>query len=149
MLRASILLAILAVAIPDRPDPMPKPPAPPVETILGDWQMINALVGGREEDPKKVADTSLVITSERILVREPNREKPEEARYVIDATKKPATIDIMPDQGGNIKVEAIYRIENGVLTLCFGRGGNSPRPMQFASEPNTEVSLLQFRRIKK
>lgn len=146
-MRALLTVFVLALAAPDREDPTPREKTKPIhEQILGEWQLVNSVVGGRNE--KK--DGVLTFTRTEIHITENGqRRSGDDADYVIDATKKPAAIDISVKRDGSQKIEGILKIEGDQLTLCFPRGGGAMRPTDFVSTPQTGIAVMQFTRIKK
>jgi uncharacterized protein (TIGR03067 family) len=69
-------------------------------------------------------------------------------RLEIDASKSPATIDLIPDGGParGERVLGIYRFEDdGRLTICIADRGE-PRPPDFTSPPGSKRTLQVFRR---
>jgi uncharacterized protein (TIGR03067 family) len=156
-MRALLLLALVIALPPDRPDPTPKDKEkarPLAEQIQGEWQMTKAIRGGQAEQPEKVNGTAIVIKDTTLLVREAGRKRNEDARFTLDANKTPAAIDLMPvdpkdGNGRGITVEGIIKIEGDTLTLCFPHGGGGKRPTQFVSDRGSNLSLLEFRRVKK
>src|SRR5438105_3901701 len=83
-----LALAVAAPAPKKADEPAPAKPD-------GEW------VVDSFEGPKTDADGMVTFrfVDGKVFVKEPKREKAEEAAYTVDLTKKPATIDIRPDQG--------------------------------------------------
>lgn len=149
-MRAIALFAVLAFVPPDRPDPNPKDKAKPIqEQILGDWQLVKMVVGG-DKDRKQFGPTVLTFTAKEIIITENGkRQDPDNADYTLDVTKKPIALDIQPKRGGERKIEGILKVEGEELTICFAHGGRGNRPLEFASPANSEVALMQLKRVKK
>ncbi len=148
-MRALLLVPLMMIAVPDRPDPAPKEKAKPLqEQVLGEWRLVKSTVGGREDNEK--AGTLLVVTSTELHIHEKGERNPgEDASYRLDADKKPAAIDLVPKRDGNQKIEGILRVEGDTLTLCFPHAGRGSRPTEFVSPNNSQVALMQFQRVKK
>jgi uncharacterized protein (TIGR03067 family) len=148
-MRAILLLAVLTVAVPDRAPPEPKE-TPVAQQIVGEWQLVTAIVGGDPNAKNDAPQTVLIFTAKEIHVRENGKQQPnDDASYTLDATKKPVTIDIVPKRAGNKKIEGILKVEGDTLTLCFPFGGEGARPTNFVSAPNTQTALMHFKRLKK
>jgi uncharacterized protein (TIGR03067 family) len=64
----------------------------------------------------------------------------------IDPTATPATIDITfsAGEGKGATAQGIYKIEDGVLTICRSAPGK-PRPKDFASEPGSGLTLMSYK----
>lgn len=150
-MRAILMIAVLAVAVPDRQDPNVKVAKPLQEQLQGEWQMTQAVTGGNNkvEDQMKVNGTTLVIKGNQMKIREADRDNIDEVTFTLDAAKKPSAIDLMPKRGGPRKIEGIIKIEGDTLSLCFPHAGEGERPSEFVSPPNSRVSLLQFKRLGK
>jgi uncharacterized protein (TIGR03067 family) len=150
-MRAVLLLTVLSVAVPDRPDPSPREKAAPIQQqLLGEWQLTSTLVGGDPKLAKGPPDTVLIFMPGVIQVRENGkRRESDDASYTLDVTKSPTAIDILQIQGPQNKVEGILKVEGDQLTICFAFGGRGSRPTGFASAPKTQNALMQFKRIRK
>ena len=68
-------------------------------------------------------------------------------KVVLDPTKEPKTIDVIPDGGRNRgeRILGIYRLERDTLTICMAAPG-SPRPSEFKAENGNGWTLQAFTR---
>lgn len=152
-MHAVFLIALLAVAAPNREDPTPKETTKPLqEQILGDWQLVKRVLGGNDNPNDRIGGI-VSITSKTLQFRDKDQAAPEEETlYHLDVFKKPATIDLTPTRNngaGNMIVRGIVKIENDTLTICFSFGGKGERPTEFTSPAQSTTALIQFTRIKK
>jgi uncharacterized protein (TIGR03067 family) len=72
----------------------------------------------------------------------------EAGTYKIDAAKKPASIDLVIDEGkhkGKTQL-CIYKIEGEMLTLAVNMPGSTTRPKNF--EPGEDVEVQTFKQKK-
>ncbi len=70
-MRSLLVLTLFAVAVPDRPDPSPKTKAPPIQQmILGDWQLVNSVIGGNSDGRTGSQDAILRFTPTEIQITE-------------------------------------------------------------------------------
>src|ERR1022692_3133874 len=91
---AVLMIAVLAVAVPDREDPTPKEKARPLqEQLLGEWLLVKSVVGGVED--KNFMGTTITFTPTELSIREGRQELSQELSYHLDAAKTPAVIDLV------------------------------------------------------
>jgi uncharacterized protein (TIGR03067 family) len=128
--------------------PGPKETAKPAPKLEGEW-VVEKFEGPKEADPR--GSITLRFMENRISIFEPKREKPEEADYTVDQTKKPAHIDIRPGQPGQAKNElvvyGIFTIDGDTLKLCFGKDG-ADRPTELKGDIEKGIMLITLKRVK-
>jgi uncharacterized protein (TIGR03067 family) len=131
----------------------PAPKETPKETpkLEGEW-VVEKFEGPKEDQPP--GSITMTITADRILIKEAKRDKPEEAGYIADLKKKPATIDIRPGRPGGagappkeMVVQGILEINGDTLKLCFTRDG-AERPTEFKGDAEKGVMLIFLKRVK-
>jgi uncharacterized protein (TIGR03067 family) len=143
-MRALLLFSIMAVAVPDRQDPTAKPLQ---EQVLGEWESVKIISRGVE---LKDITLKIVVTRQEILAYQNGKHKVEEdAVYTIDAKRRPATLDINPIRKDQKNERAIFKIEGDQMTVCVILEEDGPRPTEFRAPPNSELTLVHFKRIKK
>jgi uncharacterized protein (TIGR03067 family) len=116
-----------------------------LENLQGTWKVQSATRAGKEAPADEISKDKLTFDGNRITVFNGNRE--EKATFQLDASKKPPTIDITPDNNAT-KALGIYHLEGETLKLCFTKPG-SERPKEFASKEGSEVALVVLKREKK
>ena len=142
-----LLTAVLVVAAPAPAEDKKKDE----DKIQGTWAIVSAQSGG-EDKPGGTKDVKFVIKGDLITIQEPKREgKEEKAKFKLDATKKPKTIDLIPsDRGGKEELmPGIYELKDDELKLCFVKGTKGERPTEFSSKAGTEQVLIVLKREKK
>lgn len=136
---AILLLATAAAAVADD-----KKPASELE---GEWGA-TAIVKNGEPDDEDVTERKITFAGAKVTIDLQGR--PEPGAFTTDPKSKPAAIDVRPlDPKGNpvkvgdreLVVKGIYKLEKGVLTLCFALEGGE-RPKEFkAAKGNLLVTL--------
>jgi uncharacterized protein (TIGR03067 family) len=149
-----LMVSLLAVAIPVRPDrhaPPTPPPLAPANPLLGEWRFVKVSLAGLADVPGGIGDKALHITATEMVPLDKGVANPKDAtRYTVDWTRQPATLDMAPNQAGNgKKVEGILKIEGDQLTLCLAIEGQ--RPANFNIPPGAGKQLMimmHLQRIK-
>ncbi|MBI1830490.1 MAG: TIGR03067 domain-containing protein [Planctomycetes bacterium] len=142
-----LTLTLLVLAAPERKPlaPAEEPPPSIQQQVLGEWKLVSAIIGGNNEVANRPKETILIFTPKLIQVREDGNQRPnDDANYMLDAAKGPATIDIMPK---GAKILGILKVEGDQLTLCFSLG--LERPASFTPPAGSQVSLFRFQRVKR
>ena len=98
-----------------------------------------------EEQCKKIPDAErkLVIKGDQIVSYFGGKEDPATAK--LDAAQKPAHLDLTSTKGGKSEVNyAIYKLDNGVLTMCaLEKGEAKDRPKEFKGDDKTIMMTLK------
>jgi uncharacterized protein (TIGR03067 family) len=125
--------------------PAPKKGDEPAPGKLeGEW-VVESMEGPKDAPPGTV---TMRFADGKISIQEAKRERPEEAAYTADPTKKPAAIDIRPDRGAKVQVvQGIYEIKGDTLKLCFGRDGVD-RPTEFKGDAEKGIMFITLKRVK-
>jgi uncharacterized protein (TIGR03067 family) len=146
-MRAFLMFTVLAVAVPDRPDPTPKDAKPPREQILGDWLCEKIEFGkmGGTIEPSNDVRVFRITPSETVFLinGKPSPGDGLTAAYSIDWSKNPVAIDFMP-RGRNGKMTGILRLEGDRLTLGLRTSGDA-RLIDF----NSADLVGHYKRIQK
>jgi uncharacterized protein (TIGR03067 family) len=115
-----------------------------LDDLQGTWQLQRRTRGGKEAPADVVKRMRLVIAADKATPYEGDKAQTP-ATIAVDATKKPATIDIRHGREG---MPGIYRLEGDTLTICFGDPG-AERPKDFAAKTDPPTTLLVLKRVKK
>lgn len=116
--------------------------------MAGTWQPVSFSVDGRDGAGGDPRNSALSISREG-KVTFTHDGKNCVAATKLDPSRDPSWIDFTYTEGAD-KGKAslgIYRIENGLLTICYAPNGDS-RPTDFASEPGTKRTLASYTRQK-
>jgi uncharacterized protein (TIGR03067 family) len=143
MWRPLVLTAALAAVAADAPkDEANKKD---LARVQGVWKVASATHGGKDAPPETVERMQLTFDGNKVTASDGNKEEP--ATFELDATKKPAMIDIVDKKNERV-IQAIYEIDGDTLKVCFGRPGEG-RPKEFSSKPDTTTVLMVLKRAKK
>jgi uncharacterized protein (TIGR03067 family) len=147
MKRRVFALAVLAVAAAgvtaadDKEDANKKD----LQALQGTWQAQSITENGQDVPAEEAGKLRLVFAGSTVTILT-GEDKGPESTFTLDATNKPATMDIKDKKSGTTL--AIYRLEADVLTICFANPGET-RPKEFASKRGAKQALLVFKRSKK
>src|SRR5438874_11799702 len=116
-MRALVMLAVLVSAVPDRPDPTPKPEMkPPHEQIVGDWRYVSDAKDGTQR-PGTPDFVLRIRPTESIWIErdQPSPANGFTAKVSFDWTKNPVHFDLKPNHGGPV-IQAIVKLDGDRLT---------------------------------
>lgn len=103
-----------------------------------------------EEDLKAVpeAKRTFVIKGDKISMSGNGKGDP--ATIKVDAAQTPAHFDVTTVKGGKTEVDhGIYKLENGILTICATDGGDAKeRPKEFKAGDKGIVMTLKKQNAK-
>ena len=143
-MRALLIFAVFAVAAPDRPDPSPMQRKPLPEDILGEWQVIKHHTGGRDDNRNNLMWVFTKDTMQHVNLENGIKRPASTFPYTLDATKSPAVL-VFPAS----KFAGILKVEGDLMTVCLHGSPTNTPPPEFASPPNTPITLLQLTRVKR
>ncbi len=119
------------------------------QNLEGTWKVLAAESRGEIVPRKEIEDMEVIFTPGSIQVREKG-EVQERFTYKLDPTTSPRTIDFTFTHGkkkGRTD-RGIYLLDGNNLKICMQENPEAPRPVEFMTRPNTEVSLIVLRRFK-
>jgi hypothetical protein len=99
--------------------------------------------------PKEITDSIIRIVEKDHVVWKRNGKAFAGTKIVLDDSKNPKWIDVLPDggPGKGDKIPGIYKQESDTLTICMADIGK-PRPLEFTSPKGSDHTLMVFRRTK-
>lgn len=120
--------------------------------LKGSWSLVSLEESGKKQPFPEGAKMSLVFQDDKVIMQSAFGDKKDskEATYVIDPTKKPATIDITPADGPEKgkTMAAIYVIEKDELKICATQGPDQDRPKEFVTKEGSKSVLMTLKREK-
>ena len=114
------------------------------DKIVGAWVMVSGERGGEKAPDKLVKSFRLTYAAGGKVTVRSKQDKEEEGTFKLDASKKPAQIDL---KVGDKSLEGIYTLEGDNLKLCLAEAGE--RPTEFKSADGSKTMLMILRREKK
>jgi uncharacterized protein (TIGR03067 family) len=116
--------------------------------LNGTYEVTSVMVGGKPDPSKKM--TTITFKDGTITIMEDGKKKEESATFKVDASKKPAHIEIMPEKEKK-SIQGIYELKEtdkgAELTIAFSRGAD--RPKDFKGEGMDTVVLHLLRKKDK
>jgi uncharacterized protein (TIGR03067 family) len=118
--------------------------------IEGTYEVQSATRGGKP-DPKGDGVKAFVIKDGKITIQIKDADKEMVATFKLDPSKKPAEIDLVPeDAGGNVTIKGIYQTKDtdkGLeLTIAFPHGESDTRPKDFKGAGDDEIVVKLLRK---
>jgi uncharacterized protein (TIGR03067 family) len=115
--------------------------------LVGTWKLVSCEAEG-EKVPAEILKGEVVRwrITESAIISTVNNEGKGEDKYTVDPTTSPKVIDLT-DKGGR-RTPGIYLLKGDTLKVCLNEGGKD-RPQEFASKPDTHLSVWVFKREKR
>lgn len=114
--------------------------------IEGKWNATGGSSDGKKIPQEIIDKIMLVVTFKdgKYSVTVGDKQV-ESGTYKIDASKKPAAIDMLIAEGKDKdkKQLAIYKIEADKLTVAIGAAGSDKRPKDFEGADGVEITYLK------
>lgn len=121
--------------------------------IEGTYEVVSATRGGKPDEKAKDVE-SFTIKDGKIVIKSKDAGKEMIAKFTLDPSKKPAHIDLTPEEAGkDTTIKGIYEAKDtdkGLeLSIAFARGEGGERPKDFKGDADNEVSIKLFRKKAK
>jgi uncharacterized protein (TIGR03067 family) len=114
------------------------------DPLTGTWKVVSLVADGQERDQAK--GTFFIYQDGKVTRKGPRGEQ--KSTYKLDASKKPATID-MTAQGGQrdgMTSKGIFELKGDELKLCIAFMPDAERPKAFASEAGSGNILVVLKK---
>jgi uncharacterized protein (TIGR03067 family) len=118
-----------------------------LDALQGTWETQRVVgKGGKEVPPENAKAVSFVVQGDTLKRFVNGVDKNDPATLKVDATRKPAHVDLTPARPGDPKMLGIYELDGDMLKLCFSP---TKRPEKFESPQGGDNTLLVLKRVKK
>ena len=116
--------------------------------LQGEWSMVSGLADGQPMPDEMLKQMKRVCKGDEVTVTM-GEQYFMKAKFTIDPSKKPRTIDYQMTEGFNKgkKQLGIYELDGDRFKSCFSAPG-AERPKDFASEPGSQRTLSVWKREK-
>ncbi len=114
-----------------------------LKKMQGEWIVEEAQRGGNTATGDELKKMLVTIKGSRITI-DVGEARDEVAQMTLDPNEKPAAVDLKAR--GNEVMKGIYKLDGGMLTVCWSKEGE--RPTEFASKSGTMQVLLVMKRRK-
>jgi uncharacterized protein (TIGR03067 family) len=112
--------------------------------IQGTWVAVSAEASGRELSEAEVKRIAMTFQRDGVKGKGLKKnDEEEEGTFRLDPTQKPKRFDLAV---ANQRMPGIYMLEDDSLTICFNQNEAGERPKTFATDRETELSLIVLKR---
>jgi uncharacterized protein (TIGR03067 family) len=114
----------------------------------GTWVTTSSTFDGQQAPEDVVRSIKRIVTDD-LVVWERTGKRFAGTKVVLDSTKEPKTIDVIPDGGRNRgeHILGIYKLDHDTLMICMAAPGQ-PRPREFKADKGSGWTLQAFVREK-
>lgn len=115
-----------------------------LKELEGKYTVAAVTKGGQPAPDEFVQSASAVVKGDELTITAKGKDN--RAKIKVDATKKPAQIDLSPSDGPEKgkTFPGIYKLDKGEWTLAFTERGD--RPTEFKGE--ADVVLIRFKKAE-
>ena len=117
--------------------------------LEGDWSMMSGQANGQDM-PKEFVSTGKRVAKDGEVTIKFGGQVFFKAKFTIDATKKPKTIDYVMTEGftKGQKQLGIYEVDGDTVKFCFA-APDKERPKDFTAKEGSQQTLSVWKRDKK
>ncbi|MBI3822670.1 MAG: TIGR03067 domain-containing protein [Planctomycetes bacterium] len=123
-----------------------------LDKLQGEWA-VTAMERKEKLAPAKAIENLVIIFKDdkMIMTRKVEGAKNKEYAIKLHPAKKPAAIDLMPQEGAGkgMKVRGIYQFDGKNLKLCISNTVENERPEEFKAPADSDLIVLSLTPAKK
>jgi uncharacterized protein (TIGR03067 family) len=114
----------------------------------GTWIATSSTFDGQKAPEEIVRSIKRIVTDDHVVWQRDGKQFAG-TKVLLDATKDPNTIDVIPDGGRNRgeRILGIYKLDRDTLMICMA-AADQPRPKDFKAEKGSGWTLQTFTREK-
>jgi uncharacterized protein (TIGR03067 family) len=114
----------------------------------GTWIATSSTFDGQKAPEEIVRSIKRIVTGDHVVWQR-NGKQFAGTKVLLDATKDPKTIDVIPDGGRNRgeRILGIYKLDRDTLMICMA-AADQPRPKDFKAEKGSGWTVQTFTREK-
>jgi uncharacterized protein (TIGR03067 family) len=145
-MRTCVYLAVLCLLAAQ--DPKPETVKAEVARHQGTWRVVSSVREGKEAPQDVARSIERVVEGDRVVWKREGKNFAG-TKVVLDPTRSPKTIDVIPEGGPNRdkRVLGIYKLEGDTLTICMAEP-DKDRPKSFEAPEGSGFMLMKFERQK-
>ena len=118
------------------------------DKFQGDWKVVAVVENGKEAEKLRFEKMRIRFMADKMIVRE--GEEKHQSAFKLDPSKKPPTIELIPDDGPKKgrKLSGIYQLDGDSLKIGMTLEAEKAAPADFTAKADSGRALLALERIK-
>ncbi len=139
----ALAAVILTTGFTKADDPKDKKPEAALD---GTWTLASLEVNGQKVSEEAIANAIMTVKDGKYTFK--MQDESEEGVFKVDASKKPATIDldIKTGMSKDMKQLGIYEVKDGAWKLCLNEPGDGVRPTEIHANKDSKQLLFIFKK---
>jgi uncharacterized protein (TIGR03067 family) len=116
------------------------------DKLKGVWNVVSMEADGKKAPDEEFKGDTLTFEGDKATHEHKGKKEP--ATFKLDATKKPAQLDIMPTDGPEkgMTIKMILQLDGDTLKIAAGNGPTAERPKSFDDK---NIMIITVKRAKK
>ena len=116
------------------------------DKLLGTWVIVSGEEDGKPSPPEKIKGSQMTVDKKSIKLTDKDDKQLWILDYKLDASKKPAEIDmtVAEGPGAGKSSQGIYELDGDALKLCYGLPG-ADRPKDFKTKEGAKENCFTLK----